>query len=142
MDAPPIQYTRTDDGVNIAYWTLGEGVPVLYLHGHGFSHVAAEWEVPALRDWYERAARDHCVVRLNLRGGGLSDIDVEIGLEQYALDMDAVADAMGAGSVVLFGCGPAGSAAIHYAATRPNRVAQLILFDATANQSVGRSDLI
>ena len=24
MDAPPIQYARTDDGVNIAYWTLGE----------------------------------------------------------------------------------------------------------------------
>ena len=25
MDAPPIQYARTDDGVNIAYWTLGQG---------------------------------------------------------------------------------------------------------------------
>jgi hypothetical protein len=25
MDAPPIQYTRTSDGVNIAYWTPGEG---------------------------------------------------------------------------------------------------------------------
>jgi hypothetical protein len=24
MDAPPIQYARTEDGVNIAYWTLGE----------------------------------------------------------------------------------------------------------------------
>ena len=22
MDAPPIQYTRAEDGVNIAYWTL------------------------------------------------------------------------------------------------------------------------
>ncbi len=25
MDAPPIQYARTDDGVNIAYRTLGDG---------------------------------------------------------------------------------------------------------------------
>ena len=22
MDAPPIQYARTEDGVNIAYWTV------------------------------------------------------------------------------------------------------------------------
>ncbi len=28
MDAPQIQYARTDDGVNIAYWTLGEGCRV------------------------------------------------------------------------------------------------------------------
>jgi hypothetical protein len=27
MDAPPIQYARTEDGVNIAYWTLGDGPP-------------------------------------------------------------------------------------------------------------------
>jgi len=25
MGAPPIQYARTEDGVNIAYWTLGRG---------------------------------------------------------------------------------------------------------------------
>ena len=25
MDTPPIQYARTEDGVNIAYWALGEG---------------------------------------------------------------------------------------------------------------------
>ena len=24
MDAPPIQYARTEDGVNIAYWTSGD----------------------------------------------------------------------------------------------------------------------
>lgn len=28
MDCPPIQYCRTVDGVNIAYWTLGEGPTV------------------------------------------------------------------------------------------------------------------
>lgn len=28
MDAPPIQYARTDDGVNIAYWTLSKDPPI------------------------------------------------------------------------------------------------------------------
>ena len=27
MDAPPIQYAKTTDGVKIAFWTLGEGPP-------------------------------------------------------------------------------------------------------------------
>ena len=30
MDAPPIQYARTDDGVDIGYWTLGEGPPLFH----------------------------------------------------------------------------------------------------------------
>ncbi len=48
MDAPPIQYARTEDGVNIAYWTLGKG-PVL-VHGMmaAGSHLELEWRVPSL----------------------------------------------------------------------------------------------
>ncbi len=26
-----IQYAKTKDGVSIAYWTLGEGMPVVYM---------------------------------------------------------------------------------------------------------------
>ena len=39
MDAPPIQYARTEDGVNIAYWTLGEGPPVLMFSLPTLSHL-------------------------------------------------------------------------------------------------------
>ena len=31
MDAPPIQYARTSDGADIAYWTMGDGPPLLQL---------------------------------------------------------------------------------------------------------------
>ena len=27
---PRIQYTKTEDGVSVAYWTLGEGVPLVW----------------------------------------------------------------------------------------------------------------
>ena len=30
---PRIQYTKTEDGVNIAYWSVGEGDPVVWLPG-------------------------------------------------------------------------------------------------------------
>ena len=31
MDAPPIQYAKTSDGVNIAYTTAGGGPPVVWI---------------------------------------------------------------------------------------------------------------
>src|SRR5439155_25561066 len=31
MDAPHIQYVKTTDGVSIAFWTLGEGPPLVVL---------------------------------------------------------------------------------------------------------------
>ena len=58
---------RTEDGVNIAYWTLGDGPPLLHLINHVFSHVELEWQVPALRQWYERLAAHFQVVRFDFR---------------------------------------------------------------------------
>ena len=46
MDAPPIQYCRTDDGVNIAYWTLGEGTPLLVTAGGIFNPSLRSWQTP------------------------------------------------------------------------------------------------
>ena len=45
MDAPPIQYARTEDGVNIAYWTLGEGVPMVFAVPATGSHLGLEWAI-------------------------------------------------------------------------------------------------
>jgi class 3 adenylate cyclase len=142
MDAPPIQYARTDDGVNIAYWTLGEGPPVLILHSLAFSHLVLEWDVPAMRRWYERMAEQHTVVRLNLRGGGLSDRDVAVlGLDEFARDMDAVIGATGFDRVALIGSTVAGAIAIHYATTRPDRITRLALFDASPDHASDRAEL-
>jgi hypothetical protein len=52
---PRIQYAKASDGVNIAYWALGEGPALVHLMFF-FSHVRLEWEEPQVRDWYERHA--------------------------------------------------------------------------------------
>ena len=31
MDAPPIQYAKTSDAVNIAFWAIGNGPPLVML---------------------------------------------------------------------------------------------------------------
>ena len=42
--APRIQYAKTEDGVSIAYWTLGEGEPIVYLPWFPFGHIELEWQ--------------------------------------------------------------------------------------------------
>ena len=46
---PRIQYARTADGVSIAYWTLGEGRPLVYMQQTPWSHIQLEREVPLRR---------------------------------------------------------------------------------------------
>ena len=67
MDAPPIQYARTADGVNIAYWTLGEGPTVVIAEVGTASHIALEWEVLAFRRFFLRLAARFRIVRYNPR---------------------------------------------------------------------------
>ena len=74
--APPIQYARTDDGVSIAHYAIGEGTPALVYLTPG-SHLEFEWEYPEQRAWLEALARNRKLVRLDHRGSGLSDREVE-----------------------------------------------------------------
>ncbi len=41
MDAPPIQDARTEDGVNIAWWGMGTGYPLLGLYATGDARAPA-----------------------------------------------------------------------------------------------------
>ena len=95
MDAPPIHYARTDDGVNIAYWTLGEGPALVVINNPGQSHTAIEWELPSRRCAYEMLAADFTVVRFDPRSSGLSDDSEDLTLTAFCRDFDAVALALG-----------------------------------------------
>ncbi len=46
---PRIQYAKTSDGVNIAYWTMGAGPPLVVLRSETMSHIGLELTIPQLR---------------------------------------------------------------------------------------------
>ncbi len=54
---PRIQYAQTADGVSIAFWTLGEGMPLVQMPAM-LSHSQLEWQWPDARRWYERLAEE------------------------------------------------------------------------------------
>ena len=129
MDAPPIQYAHTDDGVNIAYWTLGDGPPLLHLINHAFSNIELEWRVPAIRNWYEKLATRFQVVRLDFRSSGLSDdAHDSLGIDAFLRDLDAVVRTIEPDRLAIFANSWAGAMAIAFAAQHPDTVTRLALF--------------
>jgi len=133
---PRIQYAQTTDGVSIAFWTLGEGAPIVHTVLGQFGHMQMEWERPEFRRWYERLAEKRMVVRYDGRGSGLSDRDVtDYSLEAHLLDLEAVVDRLGLEKFALFTLGAIGPAIIAYAARHPERVSHLILFATWARAS-------
>src|SRR3972149_5674521 len=133
---PRIQYATTSDGVSIAYWTLGEGAPIVHTILGQFGHMQMEWENPEFRRWFEHLAEKRTVVRYDGRGSGLSDRDVtDDSLEAHLLDLEAVVDRLGLERVALFALGGIGPVGIAYAAAHPERVSHLILFATWARAS-------
>jgi pimeloyl-ACP methyl ester carboxylesterase len=123
--------------VNIAYWTLGNGTPLVH-SPLMFSHVQLEWEIPECRRWYERLAERRQLVRFDPRGSGLSSRRSDHSVEGWGLDIDAVADRLGFERFALLGLFHSGPIAIDYAATHPDRVSHLVLWHSYATAAEWR----
>ena len=130
---PRIQYARTSDGVNIAYWALGEGPALVHLT-FIFGHVRLEWEIPQVRDWYERLAASRKLVRFDHRGLGLSDgTFAGDPLDSVERDLEAVTSRLGVERFALLGLGHSVPPAIAYAVAHPDRVSHLLLWQGYAS---------
>lgn len=139
-----IQFVSTEDGVNIAYWELGSGLPVIISHNWSLSHAELEWEVPSIASFLTDLSAHYRVIRFDPRGHGLSDpMPADRGLtpsgalrgmsvEEACLDISAVAKATGIVRFALMVVQSQGPLGITYAAKHPDQVMALILCDATA----------
>ena len=132
---PRIQYAKTADGVSIAFWILGDGLPFVLMPAM-FSHVQLEWQYPDVRRWYERLARGRMLVRYDGRGAGLSERNVtDYSLDARILDLEAVVGRLGLERFALWGTHDWGPVAIAYAARQPERVSHLVLWCTYAKTS-------
>ena len=127
MDAPPIQYCRTSDGVNIAYWTLGEGPTTLLLRPLLGSHLTLEWQVPRIRRAHEQYASDLRLIDYDPRQCGLSGIAEDLSLDAFIRDIQAVLAASGGGPAALITLVHTAPLAIGFAAAHPEAVSALVL---------------
>ena len=126
---PRIQYTHTADGVSIAFWTLGQGVPFVHMPVLPWSHIQLEWQDPGFRRYYEREAERKRLIRYDGRGSGLSERNVaDYSFDAHMRDLQAVVECLGVRRLVLLGPVNAGPVAIAYAARHPEAVSHLVLW--------------
>ena len=127
---PRIQYTKTSDGVNIAFWEMGEGSPLVYLPPLPW-HVQLDWQVPSIRQLYEWLASSHKLIRIDARNTGLSQRAVaDVSLEAVQFDIEAVADRLRLDRFQLLAHGTSAALAVLFAASHPDRIHSLVLLDA------------
>ena len=121
---PEIRYLRTDDGVTLAYYTKGEGIPFVVID-LPYSHLTAEGP-----DAYGEIAASAKLVRYDPRGFGLSQRDVvDFSLDAMVRDLEAVVDRLELRRFILLASrGPTTPIALRYAAAHPERLLRMILY--------------
>jgi class 3 adenylate cyclase len=137
---PDIGYVR-NDGVAIAYQVVGDADRDLIFVPDFISNLAYGWESPYWRDFYERLARSFRLILFDKRGTGLSDRGGAgwATLETRMEDMRAVLEAVSSERPLVVGQDEGGQMAALYAATYPESVAGVVLFQPMA-RNVGFTD--
>ncbi len=128
--APPLQYVKTDDGVNIAFVTVGEGPRVVFASNifgdaHDYRHL--DWHATrSIADGL--AAHGWKAVLYDVRGMGSSDRPpVDWGLDGRVQDLEAVVARTGSEPFALVATDIGAPAAIAYATRHPKHVSHLVL---------------
>jgi len=123
-----IHFCRADDGLRLAYSTMGKGPPLIRA-AHYLTHLEYDLRNLLWRPWLAELSRHHTLVRYDPRGCGLSDRETsDLPLERWVADLEAVVDAAGFERFVLFGASQSGAIAITYAARHPERVTRLVIY--------------
>ena len=127
------QFATAPDGVRIAWETVGEGPPVVLVHGFGASRVQ-NWRAPG---WYDTlTSGGYAVVALDCRGHGESDKphDLAAYTEQaMANDIAVVMRAAGHERAFVMGYSMGGSLTLRFAYEHPEQVRAAIIGGVGAN---------
>src|SRR5262245_65011133 len=112
--------------VDIAYEDVGQGVPLVLVHGHPFDRSMWRDQVRAFREHYR-------VITFDLRGyGETTVIPCKTLLGEFARDIAGLLDYLGVADVILGGLSMGGQIALEFYRLFPRRVRALILADTFA----------
>ena len=130
---PRTEYARSGE-IQLAYQVFGEGPRNVVLVFDWASHLEALWEQPLLEEFLTSLARFARVLWFDMRGVGMSD-PVSGGAaapEDWVDDVTAVMDAAGFERATLIAQGHAVQLALMAAATHPERIESLVLYNGFA----------
>jgi class 3 adenylate cyclase len=124
---PDVSYARSGD-VAIAYQVVGDGPRDLVLLPF-YANLYTLWQFPAFAAFCRRLAEGRRLILVNLRGAGLSDRPRGFTVESRMDDVRATIDAVGSARPALLGLAEGGATSSVFAASYPDRVERLILYN-------------
>ncbi len=130
------RYIQVEDGVKLFVQDLGEGIPVIFLHGWPANQLMFEYQFSRL------PMNGYRCIGIDFRGFGKSDAPWDgYTYDRMADDVRAVIDELGLENAVLVGFSMGGAIAIRYMARHQGHgIAQLALMGAAAPVFVKRPD--
>src|ERR1051326_8684266 len=116
------QTTVELNGVRIYTRRVGDGPPVVVLHGGPGAH--HDYLLPQ----YDRLALGRTLLYYDQRGGGRSPVprDTPVGWREHVADLEALRDHWGLEQVTLLGYSWGGLLAVLYALEHPARIDRLV----------------
>jgi class 3 adenylate cyclase/pimeloyl-ACP methyl ester carboxylesterase len=127
------QYARSGE-IELAYQVFGDGDDDVVLVLDWASHLEALWEQPLMVDFLTSLGRFARVLWFDMRGIGMSDPvpDGASATEDWVDDVTAVMDAAGFERASVIAQGHAVQRALMAAATHPERIESLVLYNGFA----------
>jgi class 3 adenylate cyclase len=134
VDIPETRYAITTDGAEVAYQVWGDGPADVVLLNFD-TVVDLMWDEVRYAAFLQRIGSFARTICFDRRGWGSSDSlapGVTCSLEGWLDDINSVMSAVGSEKAALVGASEAGKPTMLFAATYPDRVASLVLFNAYA----------
>ena len=138
---PQIRFCTSADGTRIAYATMGEGTPLVFISGWlGSMELSSKF--PAFAAVGEALGRERSLIGFDRRGQGASQREVgDLSLGAHVADLSAVVDHLQLERIDLFGLADGSAISMAYAAEHPARVSRLVLASAySAGEDIGASE--
>ena len=134
---PETRYSKSADGVHIAYQVLGDADLDLVLSPGFVSHLEHSWEDPSMARFLRRLASFSRLIVFDKRGTGMSDRapDDRPGLlEDRVNDIATLMDTVGSERAAIMGLSETGAVALLFAATYPARTRAAVVYGSFAGE--------
>ncbi len=128
----PIEQIKIKSGSTLSYLNVGQGQPIILIHGLFLDHTAFNSQIEALADRYR-------IIAIDIHGhGGSSELDRSLSLDEMAADFFDLVQQLGIRQAIWCGVSLGGMTSLRIAIRHPDAVLGLLLLNTNAGKGAGK----
>jgi 3-oxoadipate enol-lactonase len=128
----PIEQLRVKSGATLGYMDIGQGLPIVLIHGLFLDHTAFEEQIRAFADRYR-------IIAIDIHGhGASSELDRSMSLDEMAADFFDLVQQLGIQQAIWGGVSLGGMTSLRIAIGHPEAVLGLLLLNTNAGKGAGK----